>query len=102
MAHQLAYDREAGLLGGALHGRGDVADPVARARLLDPRLERRLAGLQQALRTLRDIADGERVRLVGHEPLEGDADVDGEEIAVLDPVGARDAVHDLVVDRRAQ
>ena len=52
VADELADDGEAGVLGRALDGRGDVADAVAGARLLDPGLERCLAGLEEPLRAL--------------------------------------------------
>ena len=49
MADEAADDRIARPLGGALHGRRDVPDAVACPRLLDARIQRRAAGLQELL-----------------------------------------------------
>ena len=67
----------------------------------DPGLERRLARVEQALRLRRDRPDRERPRRVGDEPVERDADVDREDVAVLELRTARDAVDDHVVRREA-
>ena len=70
-------------------------------RLLDPGVERPLARLEQPLGLGRDLADRERPRRVGDEAVERDADVDREQVALLEPVRAGDAVHDHVVRRGA-
>ena len=54
-------------------------------RLLDPRLEGGAADVEQPLGVGRDRADRERPRGVGHEPVQGDSDVDREDVAVLEP-----------------
>ena len=53
------------------------------AGLRDSRGERLLADLEQALRLRRDLADRERVGGVGDEAVEGHADVDREDVALL-------------------
>ena len=52
------------------------------ARLLDPRLERRLAGVEKLLGLGRDLAHAERPGRVGDEPAERHADVDGDHVAL--------------------
>ena len=70
-------------------------------RLGDPGGERVAAGLEQPLRLLGDVADGEREGAVGDVAVERDADVDRDQVAVRDLVRARDPVHDHVVRRDA-
>ena len=50
---------------------------------------------------LRDLADAERVRAVRDEPVQRDADVDRDDVALRDHVRAGDPVHDDVVRRDA-
>ena len=72
------------------------------AGLCDRRGESRLAGVEQALCLRLDLPDGERVRAVGDEAVEGHADVDGDEVALLEAVLlARDPVDDHPVRRGA-
>ena len=90
-------DRESGAFGDFLDGMGHVGEAVALPALLDGRIERRLARLQQPLRLVANLAHGERVRRVGDEALERDADVRRQDVALLQRVVAGDAVDDHVV-----
>ena len=98
VAHEALDDREAGALHDDLHGVGDVADPVAEPRLGDPCGERVLAHVEEPLRLGVDRSDGERVRAVRDRAVEGHADVDRHEAAVLDARVVGDTVDDDVVD----
>src|SRR5918912_2959892 len=80
----------------------DVADAVPDARLRNSCGERGLAGLEQPLGLLGDVADRERVGAVGDEAVEGHADVDVDDVALLERVGPRDAVDDDRVRRDAE
>ena len=62
---------------------------VTRPCLGDAGVARLLADLQQPARFGRDLADPERARAVGDQPVERDADVNGDEISLRDPVAAR-------------
>ena len=84
VADQRPDDGEPGRLGRPLDGRRDVADVVAGSRLGDPGRERRLADVEQPLRLGVDLAHRERVRGVGHEAVERHADVDRDDVAVLE------------------
>ncbi len=77
-------------------------DRVPDPRLGDPRLERRLARVEQALRLRRDRPDRKRPGGVGDEAVQRHADVDGEDVAVLQLHRPRDAVHDHRVRRQAR
>ena len=94
MPDEGADDREAGRLDDGLHGVGDVADVVADARLLDPGVARLLADVEQPPRLVGDLTHGERVGAVGDQAVECDADVDRDQVAVVDAVVARDPVDD--------
>ena len=72
----------------------DVADLVPDARLGDAGLERGLADVEQPLHLVVDLADGVRPGRVGDEAVERHADVDGQDVAVLELHLARDAVDD--------
>jgi hypothetical protein len=98
---QAADDGEALLLRGHLNRVRDVREAVAHAALVDPGRERDLAALEQALGLLGDLTDRERVRRVGDEPVERDADVHREDVAVPERVEAGDAVDDHLVRRGA-
>ena len=86
VADERADDREAGGLGRALDGGRDVLDVVAGPGLLDAGRERRLADLEQPLGLVVDLAHGEGVGGVRHEAVEGHADVDRDDVAVLERV----------------
>ena len=101
VADEAADHGKALLFGGCLDRVRDVGEPVADTALLDSGGERGAAGLEQPLGLRRDLADRERVRGVGHETVERDADVDGQQVALLERVRPRDPVDDHVVRRRA-
>jgi hypothetical protein len=86
VADERPDDREAGLLDDPLDRRRDVPDTVVHLRLLDPCREGGLGDLEQPLVLRRDVADAECVRGIGHVAVERDADVDREEVAVLDDI----------------
>jgi len=88
VADEAADDGEARALDVLLHRGGDVADAVARLCLGDPGGERVAAGLEQPLGLLGDVADGEGEGAVGDVAVQRDADVDRDQIAVGDLVGA--------------
>src|SRR5579885_71218 len=97
VADEAPDDREARLLDRLLDRRRDVADVRVDLRRLDPRLERRPADVEETLRLLRDLADPEGRGRVGDQPVLRDADVEGDDVALLRPVLAGDAVDDHVV-----
>src|SRR3954447_17098234 len=102
VADEAADDAEARALRDRLDGLGDVADRVPEAGLLDPGLQSRAADVQQPLRVRRDRADGERPGGVRHEAVEGDADVDRQDVAVPHRRLAGNAVHHHRVRRQAR
>src|ERR671916_3449523 len=81
-------------LGDGLYGVPHVPEPVSGPHGVRGRPQALLRDLQQPARRLGHLADGDRDGRVGDEALVADADVYGEDVAVLQPVGARDAVHD--------
>src|SRR5437588_8816163 len=102
VADERADDRETRALDDLLDGVRDVTDPVAGPRLLDAGSKGFLSHLEQAGGLGIDLADAESERAVRDEPGKRDADVDRDEVALLDPVAARDAVDDHRVRRDAR
>jgi hypothetical protein len=75
---------------------------VARLRRGDARIERAEGHLKQPLRGLVDLADRDGGRGIGVIALVPDADIDRHEIPFHElPRARRDAMDDLIVDRRA-
>ena len=101
MPDERADDAVAVGLGVPLNGVADIAEVVADLHLLDPEHQALLGDAHQALRRFIDVPDRDGDRGVGDVAFEGGADVDREQIAVLQHAVARHAVHDLIVDRRA-
>ena len=69
--------------------------------LLDARVQGLLGTVQQPLRVGIDASHRKSARGVRHPPVERHAHVDGDDVAVAQAVGARNAVHDHRVGRRA-
>ena len=79
----------------------DVAEANAGLDLGDPLPHRVVGDLDQALRRDRAFADDEHPAGVAVPAVLDDGDVDVDDVAVLERPVVRDAVADLVVDRRA-
>src|SRR5215204_4683302 len=88
-------------LGQVLYRVANVAEPVARAHLVRRRGETLSCGREQPDDILGHVPDRDGGRRVGYEALIADADVEGDYVAVLEAVRARDAVHDHGVWRGA-
>ena len=98
MADILAHERIAIALGILLNGVADVGDAVADAGKLDA-LEKALArDADQAQGLIRALAARERPRAVAVEAAVAGADVDADDIALMQDAVAGDAVDDLVID----
>src|SRR5918998_2440701 len=91
---EVAHHAVAFGLGDGLYGVPHVAEPVPGPHRLRGGGEAVLGNFEQSLRLFGHLADGYRGRRVGDEAPVADADVDGEDVALLQAVGARDAVHD--------
>ena len=89
MADQAPDDREAGLLDDDLDRVGDVREAVLPPCLLDAGGERLLADGQEPLCDGGDLPDRQRDRTVGDEAVEGDAEIDRDQIALLGAVLVR-------------
>ncbi len=90
----LAHDAEAGRLGHVLDGAADLVQRVALGQLRDARPQAALGHLDQLLRLLGDAADAHGERGVAVVALDDRPAVDGEDVALLEHVGAGDAVDD--------
>ena len=98
MADILAHERIAIALGILLNGVADVGDAVADAGKLDA-LEKALArDADQAQGLIRALAARERARAVAVEAAVAGADVDADDIALMQDAVAGDAMDDLVID----
>ena len=84
-----------------LDRRADVRHPRARLDRVDPAEQRLLGHPQQLGRCRRDRPDRHRHRAVAVEPVELGAHVDRHDVALDQRPLRRDAVHHLLVDRRA-
>src|SRR3954454_7852148 len=98
MADEGADDVESLRFRVLLHRRADVAEVLARTHLGDGRLEALPRRIDEDLRLRRDLADRHRNRAVAHEALQDRAEVETDDVSLLQlgPVG--DAVHDDVID----
>src|SRR5215212_3265273 len=96
-----ADDREALRLDVPLDRVRDVTEAIARHALRHRREQRLLGRLEQLLRDRRDRPDRERARGIRDPAVVHDADVDRQDVAALELVLARDAVHDHRVRRGA-
>jgi hypothetical protein len=95
-----ANDRQPCSLGDLLNRARYVAHAVAGEALRDPGMQRFLGRVEQVARLAAHLPDRKRSRRVGDPAVERHADVDRHDVTVLQPVGARDAVHDHRVGRR--
>ncbi len=86
-----------------LDRRADVPDVQARARGIDTAPQRILGHFQQTPHPGLDLSNREGHRPVPIVPLVTDPHVDADDVTLTeDPLPRRDAVHDLVIDARAQ
>src|SRR5436190_20326952 len=97
VAHVLLHDRVAGPLGDGLHRVADVGEAVAVADLGDGGLEALLGDLHEPAGVLADLADRDGDGGVAVVALDDRPAVEGDDVALLEDVGAGDAVHDHVV-----
>src|SRR5215216_5664173 len=88
-------------LGERLYGVPYVPEVVTGASLLCGRLEGPSGRLEEPGRLQGHLADRDRGGGVGHEALVADPDVGGDDVPLLQAVGAGDAVHDHGVGRGA-
>src|SRR5919112_2824040 len=98
---QVPYDPVSARLGEGLYGMAHVAKPFARAHLIRSRGQTFPRGPEQADDILGHVPHRDGGRRVCYETLVADADVQGDYVAVLQAVGARDSVHDHGVGRGA-
>src|SRR5437588_5052500 len=101
VADVLANDGVAGPLGHRLHSVADVGEPVAVADLGDGGLQALVGDLHQAAGVFAHLAHRDGDRRVAVVALDDGPAIEGEDVALLAPVVAGDAVHDHVVGRRA-
>src|SRR5438270_7218125 len=101
VADVLANDGVAGPLGHRLHGVADVGEPVAVADLSNGGLQALVGDLHQPAGVLAHLAHRDGHSRVPVVALDDGPTVEGEDVALLEPVVAGDAVHDHVVGRRA-
>ena len=101
VAGVLLHHREAGRLGHPLDRRTDVGQAAARLHGLDAGRQGRFGDVDQALRLGVDLPHPGREGGITVPALDDGAAVDGDEVALLEPVGTGDPVHDHVVRRRA-
>ena len=103
VADQLPHHRVPRPFGDLLHRVPDVADVVSGAGLRYARLERVFRDAEQAFGFGTHLGDGKGRRGIGVQPFQPDADVDAEQVPVMEvALVGRDAVHDFLIDRRAQ
>src|SRR5205823_4321425 len=88
----------AGVLGVALHARGDLRPPAAFGQLLDCDPEDMLARVDQPFSFGADVADRHADGRVGAPAVQLAGGVALEDVAVAQLALARDAVHDLLVE----
>ncbi len=81
---------------------GDVGDPAAEVRGGDPAPHRLLGDADQLAHLVGYVADRDRRGGVAVPALDDRPAVDRHDVALFEHPVAGDAVHDLVVDRRAQ
>src|SRR5215213_9676679 len=98
---EVPYDPVTARLGEGLYGMAHVAKPFASAHLIRSRGQTFPRGPEQAHDILRHVPHRDGGRRVCYETLVADADVQGDYVAVLQAVGARDSVHDHGVGRGA-
>src|SRR5690606_23753027 len=93
---ELQVDPESGLARDVADGGGDIADAVARACPVDRGVEGAAGGGDERLVLRSGRPDDQAGRGVGDPAVHGAGEVEGEQVAVLQPVGAREAVQDGV------
>src|SRR5574341_1629288 len=102
MPDERPHDAEPVALAVRLHGVGDVADAVPRPALLDGLVEALPRDIEELLDFLWDRADRQGDGAVAIVALDDAAEVEPDDVAVLElSLGRGDAVDDLVVDRGA-
>ena len=101
VAAELAHDGAVVALGMVLDRVPDVAEPGARPHPLDPAPHALAADPGDPLADERRLADEEHAAGIAVVAILDHRDVDVDDVAVLQPPIARDAVADHVVDRRA-
>ena len=84
------------------HGGADVTDVIARSGRCDAQVERLAGGVDQAAHLGRALAARDREAAVGPPAVTYQSAVERDEVTVLDDLGARNAVNDLLIDRDAQ
>src|ERR687890_1957991 len=98
---EVPYDPVTARLGEGLYGVAHVAEPLAGPHLIRRRGETLSRGRKQPEDVFGHVSHGDGGRRVCYETLVADADVQGDYVAALQAVGARDAVHDHGVRRGA-
>ena len=97
VADVLPDDRESRLLHHCLHGPADVVEPVAVLHLVDPGPEALLGHLHEGLVHRRHLPDGHGEGGVGVVALHDRSAVDGQDVALGQPVVPRDPMDDHVI-----
>ena len=102
VAHELADDRETGVLAVALHGIADVADAVAGHSLLDALIQSSLGHVQQALCFQIDLTHRIGAGIVAVEAVDLCTGVDADDVTGADDdVMRRDTMDDGIVQADA-
>ena len=102
VADVLAHDRVPVGLDERLDGGADVADVVARPGGGDAEVERLAGGVDEPAHLRGGLAAGDRESAVRPPAIEDQPAVERDEVAVVDHLGAGDAVDHLLVDRHAE
>ena len=101
MPDEFAHDAESIAQRDLFDREANIAEPHAFRRGLDRAAQRGLRDAQKTLRPFIDHADRNGVSGVPHPTVLDHADVELDDVAVLDPALAPDAVHDFVIERDA-
>ena len=100
VSDKIADHVEAARLGMLLHRRSDVAEVTAGTHLIDGELQALPRRRHQLVRAWRHFANRHCDRPVADEPVEHRAEVETDDVSLLQLCPIGDAVHDDVVDRR--
>src|SRR5687768_8291948 len=101
VADVIADDAQALALDEALDRRSDVAQALADDRRRDGPAQRLLRDRDELRRLCGDLTDRDSHRRIGVPALDDRAGVDADDLPFLEPALARDAMHDLLVQARA-
>src|SRR6266567_4423095 len=103
VTHELTHHRETVLLNPALHGVADIAEPVARAHLVDRAIQRFPGHIQQLSHFRLNLPHRDSDRRIRVVAVHFHPEIDRHDVAFAQlPLWRRNPVNDLAVHRRAQ